>query len=783
VTDQAFDDEASGRKSNRGQLWQVPVFLVGLLAVAGVWTARPYWHAPGTPQVEHDLAEVRKALDPKSPNTAVALALGEELLDRLDQLPGREGEVHYLLGSAYLRRVTEVSREQSGWALRLALSHLEEAASVGVPPAERSRLSYRLAKVWFLSGSDPKRIIDTLVPALETGTDDLHEAYGMLTQAYLRLPSPNLQGALEANAKQISLPTDDESLLDPARLLRGELLLRSKKPEEARKVLARIQRTAPNGIYARARQLRAQSCQDSGLWQEAAELWVEILNDTKAPPPDAGRISYYVGFCYRRMDRADDASRTWERISQQEGESGQAAAFSVADLRLKSNNPGAALEYLERALRNVHSPADYRNSLFNVIEAERLLNNACRSLMKSKEFEAANRSAQLDAKLAPAASLELQGNVEETWAKECLERASAARGTDADRLNDEAAAHFRDAGAHYRALAESIRGKPEVAKWLWLTADCLRQGRDYPQTTTVLQQYISVEKLPEKLGEAWYTLGEVNRKVENVIEARAAYHKCIEYPGPSAFRARFRLAQSDLAEARAQKNQAKLEDAEKALEHNLDLMRFAPDEEAYEQTLLVLAGLLVERGQYRTAAVRLQETLDRYPGTSHQVNSRLQLADCYKRLASQQDQILKSNPFLTEDAQVHYREQRRLWLQQASANYEKVADDLTTRGPLGKLPEPEEGILRQALFAAADCQIEQANYADAIRFFERIAARYPRHLEGLKGLKEITRCYWLQKDKEKARVTLQRFREALKEAPDLPAAKELEKWLQWAWEQ
>src|SRR5439155_16492171 len=139
------------------------------------------------------------------------------------------------------------------------------------------------------------------IPALKgslEAADDLGEAYGLLTQAYLRLPTPDIPSALASNLKHLQLPTANDDLLAPARLLRGELLLRLKDAAEARKVLSRIGESAPPTILARARILLAQSYQDEASWGQAAQLWEQALADRRQEPPARGRLLYNLGLCY-----------------------------------------------------------------------------------------------------------------------------------------------------------------------------------------------------------------------------------------------------------------------------------------------------------------------------------------------------------------------------------------------------------------------------------------------------------------------------------------------------
>jgi tetratricopeptide (TPR) repeat protein len=750
--------------------------------------ARPFWHQSPPRQLDEDLAAIRKALDSQVPDTSLALAVGEDLLDRIDRFPDDAGEIHFLVGSAYLRRASEVSREQATYAWQKARHHLQEAVHGGVPEGDRHRLMYRLARAWFHTGVDAPHVLDCLAQSSDAAIDDPAATYAMLTQLYLRLPQPNLQAALVSNAKQLALPTSDESLLAPARLLRGELLMRLGQADEARKVWARVPPTAPAGVYTRARHLRARSCQQDRLWQEAAALWEEIINDSREAPAEVGAALYDLGVCYRRLDRPKDAARAWERVLSQTSELrdiGQAAAFGLAELRLLDANPSSALECFERALRDVKGPGRYQNALVDLAEARRLVEQGCRVYLKAGDFERAQRLAQLDGQLAPKANQELLGQVAEAWAANCRRRAT---GSQAARLQEEATVHFREAGVAFQALADSVKDAPQQAPWLWRGAADFLQGRHYAQAVALLQRFIRVETEPQRLGQAWYTLADAYRALADMPAAQVAYHKCIEYPGPYAFRARYRLAQAEIEPALAANNASRLDDIQAALQQNLDLMRSSPDEEACQQTLRALADLLVRRGQYRVATVRLRELLERYPGHEDRLTTRRQLADCYRQLAALEDQQLRAGAYLTPEGQLHYRDQRRLWLQKASAHYQKLADDLAALGSARPLTDKEEMLLRQVGFAVAECHFEQGHYAEAIDGYEKMAARYPNQADVLKALQQITRCHWVQSDPSRARETAQRLREALaklpdgafKDQPDRWSRQDWEQWLEWA---
>jgi hypothetical protein len=277
----------------RSRRWQVPTFLLGLGALAFVWFARPWWHISDYQKLNRQLSAAREALNESPPDLKKAEDLTEAALARAQQFPDRLGEAHFLAGRLYCLLAVQSPPSEAEPIWQQGLFHLEEAAKATVSEADRPRLLYSLGKARFYTRAAPQEVIDCLAGTVESVADDRSEGYRMLTESYLRLS--NLQAALDANKKQLDLPQIDEKLLAPARLLRGRLFLQLHQPVEARKVLARIDKTTP-GIFAEARLLRAQSCQEDKLYKEAASLWEEILNDpNRSRAGSLDRAHYSLG--------------------------------------------------------------------------------------------------------------------------------------------------------------------------------------------------------------------------------------------------------------------------------------------------------------------------------------------------------------------------------------------------------------------------------------------------------------------------------------------------------
>jgi tetratricopeptide (TPR) repeat protein len=768
---------SGGADNTRPSLWQVPTFLAGLLAVASVYLARPLWLETDARHVARDLAQARKILERPDPQLDQVIELAGGVLERADQFPARAAEAHFLLGSAYLRRAGDAS--PADWDK--ARFHLLQAEALGGTEADRLRLAYRLGKASSHTGADPQRVINYLAASIEEGADDPAEGYGMLAQAYLRLPQPNLQAALEANQKQLDQPTLNDDILAPARLLRGELLLRLQQPAEAHKVLERIRPDSPADIYYRSRRLLAGSCQQYGQWEEAAQFWQEVLEHCQEPADQKARIFYDIGLCYDHLGRHADADRAWKEAAlAPAGSLSRAAAFRLARLRLHSADPATALEAFTWGLRDVTGPHDFgANELLSLDEARRLCEKGCQTLIKAGAFEQAQKLAELYQKMAlPGAAQALLGDAADGWAQVLQEQARQAESPEAaGRLNEAARAQFSQAGAAYEATA-ACANPSKQADWLWRSAECYRQGQDHLHTVSVHERFLKLSAPPERLGEGWYRRAEAHQALHEQLAAQEAYRHCIEYPGPFAYRARYELALAQIA-------RGDLDEAERALQHNLELMHLTPDNEAHEKTLFAYGGLLARQGNYLKASLRLEEALERYPGSRAATTARRQLSNCYYALAErerQYSQLGRSAP----NAQQHHRDQHRLWLEKAAASYQKLEDDLQAQRTTRSLTPAEETLLREAAFAVGDCRFDLGtnHYGEAIRIFEVLAARYRKRVEGLHALARIMNCYWAQQRPEMAQATLDRIHTALQEMDDKafdgpPGTMTRAKWEEW----
>jgi tetratricopeptide (TPR) repeat protein len=766
---------ASGRRLRLSQLWQVPAFVVGLLAVVGVGVAIPLRHPPSVLQRERDIVTVRKALDRKGASAESVLPLAEKILAEAVGQPERAGEAHFLLGSVYQRLAEQRPPVPVGTARKNALTHLEQAEALGVAPADEDKLRCRLARAWFDEGLHTRRVIAYLKSSIVHGADDPARAYAMLGRAYMRLPAPDLDAALEATLKVLALPTDDDEILVPARLLCGEIYLQQKKPLEALKLLETIGSRAPDALLSRARYLRGRCSQDLGMWDKAIPLWQEVLRTGQEREVGRGVILYYLGLCHHNLEQPDDraAVKFWEEALKLGGEAGQAAALCLAEIRLGAGEGGAnlrdvaeALEAYRQALNGVSGPDGYRNALVDRDRVCRQIAWGCATLRDGREFERSLELAELYKKVAaPGEAENLEGEAAEAWARD-LEGQPAPADKKAVTSRDEMIrSQLHRAGSAFRAAAAQ---RTDGISLLWRSSACFLHGQHFAEAAAVLEQLTTHKLDDDKAGEAWFSLAEVRMVLSQQAKsdssqhwqkrALEAYLKAIEYPGPFASRARYQLALAELRAKPLNDDDAvkHLQQAQTLLEQNLDatLAGAAPD--AQEKSLFELANLLMQRNKLDEARVQLIKAIERYPANPAIVQAREQLAECFRRLADEEsDYLVKTEA--KGDAQIRHRRNREAYLEDAVKQYQSLADELSDPARSGHLTPDEQGLVLRSRFAVAACRLAQENMTrEALRLYKILAMDYANRLDGLLACEKVWTCVWRLAEQEKDRNELRK---------------------------
>ena len=319
---------SSYTRGRRGfsQLWQVPTFLIGLLAFIGVAGSTPWRHTPQEREFDSLVTTLRQSLEADdAANIIVAHAENVQL--RVNGFPSRAGEAHFLIGSAYYRQAQNMPPAYAKEVWPRALEHLEKAESLSVADRDRPALQYRLGFTLYQQNTDVPRALDLMTLAVEKGADQPLQGYQTLIQAHLKRTPANLDSALSASRRILDLtPEREVEAVALAHLQHAELLMRKELRSDAIKELERVSSNASPAVRVKARLLQARCSEEDGNWGKAIPIWQELLADATHVEGGKGRISYQLGWCYQQMEPADtvETLRVWSDALKAGGLEGQA---------------------------------------------------------------------------------------------------------------------------------------------------------------------------------------------------------------------------------------------------------------------------------------------------------------------------------------------------------------------------------------------------------------------------------------------------------------------------
>ncbi|MFO0844825.1 MAG: tetratricopeptide repeat protein [Gemmataceae bacterium] len=744
-------------------LWQAPVFVLGVAALVAAWLGRPLWPDCAAGRARADLDAARQLLARPDGDAELALKHATAAQDACARLPEGCGEAAYLAGSAYIRQAEKADPVRSRELWQQAKEALGRASREGVPEEDQRDLPYRVAKVGFYTSEALPAVISRLEEAVP-GCSTRAEGFRLLTEAYLRLPQPDLAKALAANQRLRDVAEAGEADLTLAKLQGGEILLRLGKPDEARRSLEKIGEQAAPALVVKARLLRAQTYQEEKQWGEATRLYNAALADNRAPVGDPAPIHYHLGQCYCQLDQPQGAVKAWlECVRVSRGPEGTAAALKLVEQRLAEQALEPALEMLTQAAGRVTSPGEWQNPHVDLKKAQSIYEDTVSACRKAGRHDLALKALEPYAKLAePRRLLALRGEVAAGWAR--AKQEAAARSPDGERQAEEL---HRLAGDAYAKAAE-LKGLPlaEQGEFVWLAARSFLAGKDDARALVRLEQVVTMNLEPARLGEAWYLLSTAYRAAGKPELALKAGKKCMEYDTPFAHRARHALAMSHL-------EKGDLDEAEATLVFNLKMLRWESDPDALAESLFALGNLMYQRKDYRRVVRYLEDALGRFKDRPELTNARFQLADSYRQIAAQENQSFLLSEGMSPEAQAHFQKEHRRWLQKAAEEFAALEQFLES--PEGKDHLTPE-LRGQVPAIAAKCLFNVGQFDKALAIFEKLIDRHDGKMEALEAAGGAVSCYAAKGQTDKLKQRLLQIKLMLPKMPE-DVRKPWEEWL------
>jgi tetratricopeptide (TPR) repeat protein len=723
-----------------GQLWQVPVFVVGLLVFLAVAACTPIRRPPEWWRFDATVAALRQGLQQDAdPNKLVAYA--ETALLQVHRFGDRAAEVHFLAGSAYYRQALANPPRLTRDLWPRVAEHLEQALQLGADDADMAPLQYRLGRALLAQGRDVPRALELMARSIDQGAEHPLAGYRLLAQAYLKLPVPDVDAALKASRKVIELSDDrDVETLAQARFAHAELLLRTEQRAEVIRELDWIGANVSPALRSKARLLQVRCCEQEGMWEKALVLWKNLLPDAALVPGGKARVQYGIGWCSAQLEKPDNAgaARAWQEALRLGGLEGQAAGLRLGGLLLFGPNPDAArgLEDWRTALSGVQTTADYHNPYVTLEEARTLFDQALAMFGDTQDYEQMRAVAELLRKLAPS------GEADEKVAQAAEGQAKKLQ-AEAEPPVEEVRTCYRVAGEAYEQAATA---RPDRQRFdvLWRSARCFLDAQEADRAAAVLAQLDRLDQEDARLAEGWFLLAEAQRARGQPEKARPAYLRSMQYAAtPFAAHARYQLAVEEIA----RKN---WKEAEEILRPNLDGSNV--DHLAHQKSLYQMALVQLNKQDMGRALVYLGKAIEIYPNNPMALVVRGQLAECYRRLADQawrkeeEHRQTALNTALTDSQKQeieelirHQRNARRELLHRAADVYRALADDLADRQRERPLTNLEGTVARRALLGIAECHQEQGEFLDALRLYQDLLQRHRSKIETLIACERIVK--------------------------------------------
>lgn len=769
------EERPSGFSSR--QLWQVPVFFLGVVAVLTACLTRGIVQPDPVRNLHQELAETRRLLHHRTDDPQEALQHAQHAVENLMYDQTRAAEAFFLLGLAHIRVAETAGEAEPAVHWNEARQALQEAERRGLGGDDAGQLQYCLAKVAFYTNDDPAHVV-ALLKANKDQADDRAEALTLLTQAYLKLTPPDVKKALETNRLlRDTVPRIGEDVLGPAKLAGAKLLLRLNQQEEARKTLEKINDQAPPAALAEARMLLAGLYQEEHKWADAAVLWRAVIDEKRVPLSEPGGVLYNLGVCCRRLDRPKEAADAWsECLQRAHGEEEQAAALALAELRLQESASEKAVEMLTRVAAKVRKADDWKNSLMELPRVQELFEEAISKYREARRFDLAVQVAELYERVAAPPKAQVhRAKLSTEWARSAQKRAQSAK-DDAARKKEESTTCelFRQAAEAHAEAARLVTKQEEKDEHLWLSAVCSVDGRDYSRAADKLPKIIEAsQKNMDRQSEAWFLLGQACRNLKDLGAAQTAFRKCVECDARFISRSRYQLATIDIEAGR-------IDEAIHELDQNLKDHRDR-DAEAEEKSRFAFCSLLhqsaskLSLNNYRQVVQILENHLDRLAVTPESVLARFQLADSYRQLAAQSTVNRYMEVKMSTDAHDHYMEVNRRYLGRAAEEFEKLEDVLKDAALAALLTNKQR---LEIPFIVAQCRSNLGEYEKALQKYDELAKKWGNRPEGLFALGGTAECYGRMGDLKQIRERAEQIRTMLPTTEGLSEA-DRQKWLEW----
>jgi len=752
--------------------WQVPLLLVSLALLAvGIWRLRP---GPRVPTFEQLLGDVtaltRSGLYPEASKYA------EELLAAPERTPDQRRRLHRALAEIIFLYEQGNIVHGRGNCERI-INHSTLSVIEGESfDAEMHRMR-AMAFEWL---QQPQGALTEYRQAVEKGVAD---AWGIRKRI------------VEIRRSESSLSEDE------LHTLFGEFLTGENVGQELQfwAALQKVELYGRQGDHATAERFLADN---------AARFRGSAY---------AGQLDYLQALAWYHLGRADDAERLLRSLRDRlswadptyisagwllgkilQAQEAPEFALSFYDDVVEKATPGPyrtaailgraeVLAGLERFKESVEAYSDaiqktMNNPYGSVVDLRDIRESATaryRELLPKKRLVEAMSYLRIGARLVPPTDSDTQAVYAE-WAADLammLGESALSDSEAADRTDDHRRIireYLEEAGREYLRLAKLVPlDESRYSQATWRAADAFDRAGNVRQAAAVLDRFINERPHSNRVPEALWRLGQMYQAVSDYDRAIARYQENLaRFSGTPASLSSI----VPLADCFVEKND--LDKAEQTLlrvvayKSDESIRTIMPEAREYREALFRLGDLYIRRQKYEEAIARFQETLERYPNDPRSSRAMFMLAESYRRSAARlyDDYIDPKN--------LPYKDHLRATYVDRLKRARRLYEELVERYRAGEASSPgglERTYAKLSHFYQADAvydlskvadPTDQRPFIDSLELYDRAAWLYQDDPAALSAYIQMINCYIRLGKIEKARMTLQRARWALKGISD-----------------
>jgi tetratricopeptide (TPR) repeat protein len=691
--------------------------------------------------------------------------------------------VSLVLGTAVAEQALDHEGRLRQRYATLSIRHLEAARRDEFPAAHRADGFFLLGRMYLIvQRFEP--CVEMLQLALQHGWPDAPEVHRLLAEAYVRLPDPQPDRALQHIEEYLNAPLPDSPRRRAAILLRARIRLLLGEPDLARSDLDLIAPDDPAAseamlLHAQAHleearhwtdDPTARSQGDAAAQQSAClDSAIDLLtkNERRFAQDEllAPQAEYLLGLCYRQRGEVDSAAEHLTRVQHAGGQPLETvpALLHLAELAFDKGNYRDVAMQLSDALQLAGPPQAYSNPWLPLGQFRSRVLSLHEKLLRAQKFSLAVKLAErLEPLFPPPTQVQILAETHAFWARSLLPQAQAGTHDGTHKLTTlrQARAEFLQAAGQYARLARLRFDTRLYPDDLWNAAQSYLAGRDFAQAILYLEAYRRHEDLRRARPEALVLLGEAHLAQGQTSEAIAVLRQCFELHArhPSSYKAR-------LLCSKTYQQLGKHEAAEKLLLDNLNGDELTPASPEWRESLLDLGRLLQHQQRWDDSIVRLEEWVQRYPHDPQRFRAEYLLAESYRQLAHQLHQQLDKLPIAS--VKQAKAEQARQALENALLHFERslpLALERQAQAP-GEEGELQQAILRNCHFARAAVLLELGRYQEAITACTTIIQRYATSPEVLEAYVRIAAAQRALNMPDEARRTILRAKLALERLP------------------